>query len=51
MEREFSAVPYIAEIYAGELHPDLDNALPERADLMDQNVGNVNYQFYRKQSA
>lgn len=42
MERESSALPYISEVCAGELHPDLDTALPEIAHLMGQNETNVN---------
>lgn len=42
MQREFSALPYIAAVYTGKLYSNLDTALPERAQLMDQNEGNVN---------
>lgn len=42
MERESSVLPCIAEVCAGELHPDLDTAEPEGAQLMDQNESKVN---------
>lgn len=42
MERELSSLTYIAEVYSGELHSDLDTVHPRRAQFMDPNETNAN---------